>query len=220
MKMHGDKDHCAKEDPKNDTKDPKWIVGADKGVQNVVVWVRAPKDKFFQLTDDQKKRSDNIAIDQPFCMFEPHVVTFYPSYYDGAAKKQVPTGQTFKVLNSAPILHNTRWAGNAVLNPGVNANIQPKNDITVDAKPAAAGRSGEDFLQIKCDRHSWMTAFGWVFDHPFHAVTKPDGSFEIKGIPAGTELDIAYWHESMGNQPKVEKLAIKDGDNDFSKKIK
>ena len=32
-----------------------------------------------------------------------------------------------------------------------------------------------------------MNAYFMVFDHPFFAVTKPDGSFEITGVPAGKQ---------------------------------
>jgi hypothetical protein len=157
-------------------------------------------------------------MDQPFCMFEPRVVAVYPSYFDG--KKQVPTGQKFVAKNSAPIGHSTRWAGNTGFNSGQNLNVAANSESTINAKPAMDIRTGDDLIEIKCDKHGWMQGFAWVFDNPFHAVTKPDGTFEIKGIPTGTELDVVYWHESMGRTPKVEKMTLKDGDNDFSKKIK
>jgi hypothetical protein len=35
-----------------------------------------------------------------------------------------------------------------------------------------------------------------VFDHPFFAVTKPDGSFEITGVPAGEQQFILRHPES------------------------
>jgi hypothetical protein len=220
MKEQGDKDHCLKEDPNNDTKNPQWIVAPDKGVQNVVVWVRPQKRKYFELTDEQKKRADTVTIDQPFCMFQPHVVVHYPSYFYGKQKKQVATGQQFKVLNSAPILHNTRWKGSPALNDGRNENIQPKGEMVISAKPCGPTRSGEDLLNINCDRHSWMSGYAWVFDNPFHAVTKADGTYEIKGIPAGADVEVVYWHESMGRTPKVEQKKLNDGDNEFSPKLK
>ena len=36
-----------------------------------------------------------------------------------------------------------------------------------------------------------------VFDHPFFAVTEADGSFEIKGVPAG-DPDLIVWQEKVG----------------------
>ena len=36
-----------------------------------------------------------------------------------------------------------------------------------------------------------------VFDHPFFATTDKDGSFEIKGVPAGTQ-NLVLWQETVG----------------------
>ncbi len=36
-----------------------------------------------------------------------------------------------------------------------------------------------------------------VFDHPFFAVTKEDGSFEIDGVPAGSQ-NLVVWQERVG----------------------
>ena len=44
-----------------------------------------------------------------------------------------------------------------------------------------------------------MNAYAGVVTHPFFAVTKEDGSFEIKGLPAGT-YTIEMWHEQLGTQ--------------------
>jgi hypothetical protein len=217
MKDQGDKDHCLK----GDTKDQVWMVGPDKGVQNVVVWVRPPKGKYFKLaSDDQKKWSgEQPKLDQPFCQFIPHVLTLYPSYFDG--KKQESTGQKMKVVNSAPIGHNTAWQGqNPTLNPGWNEKINPNGEKDINAKPAKENRTGEDLLTFRCDLHKWMNAYAWVFDHPFSAVTKEDGTYEIKNVPAGAELEVVYWHESMGTKPKAEKKTLQDGENDFSPKVK
>ena len=52
-------------------------------------------------------------------------------------------------------------------------------------------------IAVACDIHSWMKAWIMVFDHPFFAVTGPDGSFEIKGVPAG-EQHLVVWQEKVG----------------------
>jgi len=36
-----------------------------------------------------------------------------------------------------------------------------------------------------------------IFDHPFFAVTGEDGSFEIKGVPAGSQ-NLVIWQEATG----------------------
>src|SRR5437764_6287611 len=99
VKMEKDPDYCKKTDPK---KLQVWDVGSNKGVANVVVWLRAPKGKCFKIPDDMKQwKGEPVKIDQPHCAFEPRVVALFPSYYDAKAKKQTPTGQKFEVLNDA-----------------------------------------------------------------------------------------------------------------------
>ena len=44
-----------------------------------------------------------------------------------------------------------------------------------------------------------MNAYVNVVPHPFFAVTKDDGSFEIKGLPAGS-YTLELWHERLGTQ--------------------
>jgi hypothetical protein len=44
-----------------------------------------------------------------------------------------------------------------------------------------------------------MVAWVGVMDNPFFSVTKADGSFEIKDLPAG-KYDIEAWHEKLGTQ--------------------
>jgi hypothetical protein len=57
----------------------------------------------------------------------------------------------------------------------------------------------EVMVPFRCDVHGWMAAYGGVLTHPYFAVSKPDGSFEIKGLPAGT-YTVEVWHEKLGTQ--------------------
>jgi hypothetical protein len=45
--------------------------------------------------------------------------------------------------------------------------------------------------------HPWPRAFLAVFDHPYFAVTKPDGTFAIDSVPPGRYTLVA-WHERTG----------------------
>ena len=47
-----------------------------------------------------------------------------------------------------------------------------------------------------------MNAYVNVVPHPFFAVTKDDGSFEIKGLPEGT-YTLELWHERLGTQTQA-----------------
>lgn len=207
--------HCKK----GDTDDPTWIVDpASKGVANVVVWVQAPAGQFFEVDTTKKCWPDKVEIDQPYCMFKPEVVTIFPTVFDGKAEK--PTGQKFFMKNSAPILHNSRIAGNALKNPPVNKNLAPAKD----GKPTEEEiklKADTQVIKVNCDVHKWMEGYIWAFDHPFAAVTKKDGSFEIPNAPAGAELTVMYWHASFGPRGKeFKKMTLKPGDNVIDLSVK
>jgi len=215
-----DKDYCHK----GDTKEQKWLVGPDKGVANVVVFIRAPEGHYFKIPADQQKAED-VIIDQPFCAFIPHVRAMFPSFYDPETKKQKKTNQVLRFKNSAEINHNTAVEGRKLVNDSKNEILPAKKgELVYNAK---AGRdtdvAPEDLLKVNCDIHKWMNARIAVFSNPYHDVTKEDGSYEIKGAPAGAEVITCYWHESMGDSlkdAKTEKLTLKDGDNTQDFKVK
>ena len=84
-------------------------------------------------------------------------------------------------------------------------------ELPIDAKPCRdRDVGGEDLINIKCDIHPWMSARALVFDHPYVAITKDDGTYEIKNAPEGAELEIVYWHEATG-KPTAKKLTLKSG---------
>ena len=58
----------------------------------------------------------------------------------------------------------------------------------------------EIMIPVGCDVHPWMRSYISVLDHPFFAVTKEDGKFEIKGLPAG-EYEIEAFHEKLKTRP-------------------
>ena len=83
------------------------------------------------------------------------------------------------IKSSDPVNHNVRYA--AFTNSPFNQILRPNGHI--DVKLVAERRP----IVVACDIHSWMKAYIMVFDHPFFAVTAADGSFEIKGVPAGEQ---------------------------------
>jgi hypothetical protein len=54
-----------------------------------------------------------------------------------------------------------------------------------------------------------MNAYVGVLDHPYYAVTKDDGKFELKDLPAGT-YTIEAWHEKFGTQTASVTIAEKE----------
>lgn len=214
----GDAPHCKM----GKTEDETWVVDkADKGVANVIVWLRAPRGKYFDIPEKSRDRaSETVTLGQPYCAFEPHVVALFPSYYDADSKKQKATGQKFKVVNNATISHNTNITPkDPIINPGgLNELLKAKAGDKVEErelklKPCKdADANGEQSFTVACNIHPWMKASGRIFDHPFFAITNKDGSFKIENAPAGAELELVYWHESMDAPKVLKKITVKEGE--------
>ena len=98
--------------------------------------------------------------------------------------------QTITFKSSDPVGHNVRYSGFS--NGSKNIALGP-NGYLRDQKLKAERRP----LPVNCDIHPWMKGWVMVFDHPFFAVTSDDGSFEITGVPAGTQ-NLVLWQEKVG----------------------
>src|SRR5260370_878204 len=212
-----DKDHCLK-GPKED---PTWIVDKDsKGVKNVVVWLRAPAGKFFDLPPDQQKPAVPVVkIDQPFCAFEPHVALAFPSFYDAPDKKQKKKGQELIVDNSAPMAHNTNYTpSKPLLDSGDNLQLSSGKNAKISLFDKQTDRAGnEDIILLKCNIHTWMRGYVVALDHPYATITNDKGEFEIKNVPAGSDLVVVGWHEAgeyfLPEKAKGQKIdALKDNE--------
>jgi hypothetical protein len=68
----------------------------------------------------------------------------------------------------------------------------------------------EVMMPVKCNQHPWMKAYINVAANPFYAITKPDGTFEITGLPPG-DYTIAALHEKLGE--RTQKIAVGPKDN-------
>ena len=62
---------------------------------------------------------------------------------------------------------------------------------------AFTAKEADVIIPFKCDVHGWMNAYVGVLDHPYFAVTGPDGTFDLKTLPPGT-YTIEAWHEKLG----------------------
>ena len=181
-----------------------------------MVWIKAPKDTYFPLPPNFKPNKTPVVIDQPHCVFLPRVSAFNPiTIVDG---KEVETGQKVIFKNSAVVAHNTRVVGDGIKNAGFNTTLPPQGEIEKTFKPQRLA------LLIQCDIHSWMAAKLFVFDHPYYAITKEDGTFEIPQVPAGAEVSVIAWHEGTGwALPELGKgraTTLKAGKNTFDIELK
>jgi len=129
-----------------------------------------------------------LLLDQVECQFVPRVMI-------------VPVGTAVTVRNSDPLTHNVHTA--AFENRPVNRSQPPGGPaLSLDF-------SAPELVHIRCDLHPWMGAWIAVVDHPYNALTGPDGRFAIENIPPGT-YRITTWHESLGRTTREVVVAAED----------
>jgi hypothetical protein len=162
------------------------VVADDKGnLANVIVFIKA--DDPTALGGEPPKQP--AVLDQTGCQYVPHVMS-------------VTVGQDLLVKNSDGFLHNVHSL--ATVNPAFNFG-QPNVDPGKKADPLKATET----FRVKCDVHPWMSAYIGVFEHPFHAVTKEDGTYAIKGKLPDGDYTIVAWHEKLGETEQ--QVTVKDG---------
>jgi plastocyanin len=157
------------------------VATADGSLANVFIYVKAGLPaKTWPVP--QKP----TTVTQAGCIYQPHVIG-------------VMAGQNVEFLNNDPTGHNVHPLPK--VNNEWNQSQPPKGDpiIRTFAKP-------EIGLMVKCNLHPWMRVYVNVVEHPFYAVTGPDGSFSIKNLPAG-DYTLAAWHERFGTQEFKVKVA-------------
>lgn len=148
-----------------------------KGVQFGFAYVTKPVGTNPNAEKELISKSAEVEIDQKGCRFVPHAVAVHKD-------------QALLFKNSDAVGHNVRYS---TFNNGAQNQMVAQNG-KMESKFASGERNPSE---VKCDIHPWMSGQFMVFDHPFFAVTGPDGSFEIKGVPAGTQSFIVR-HETRG----------------------
>jgi hypothetical protein len=140
------------------------------GLGNAVVWIAGvesgkalPVDKRLDLASEE-------------CRLDPQV-------------QAAVVGSTFNVFNDDRLIHRLtffRFGTHDTLTvmPFFNTGqLVPSERIA-----KAAG-----LVEVRCAQHPWTHAYIAVFDHPYFAVTKPDGTFRIDSVPAGN-YRMMIWH--------------------------
>ncbi|HEV3164489.1 MAG TPA: hypothetical protein VGZ22_10725 [Isosphaeraceae bacterium] len=147
-----------------------------KGVEFGFAYLPKPVGKNADAEKELLARQPQVVLDQKACQFVPHSIALHQS-------------QPLVFQSSDAANHNVRFSG--FTNAGYNKILPPngKDEVHLVAEKTP--------IKVQCDIHNWMSGYIKVFDHPFFAVTKADGSFEIKGVPAG-EQKLIVWHETVG----------------------
>ncbi len=150
---------------------------ATKGVKDSFAYLVKPSGDYKAAEAALVEKTPEVVVDQVNCEYVPYATV-------------VHTDQKLIFKSSDPVGHNVDFK--PFSNTPVNQMLPPNGKMAyaikkVERRPAAA----------VCSIHPWMK--GWVFivDHPFAVVTKADGSFEISGVPAGTQ-QLVLWQSSKG----------------------
>jgi hypothetical protein len=171
-KSQKDPDVCAKDETiysRDLVIDPK-----SKGISGAFAYLVRPKGDSSAQVKELLTKKPKVVLDQKGCEFQPYALPFHAD-------------QVLVIKSSDPKSHNVRYSGFS--NSGINQTVAPSGEIEVKL---VADRLP---LELHCDIHTWMNGYLMVFDHPFFTTTAVDGSFEIKGIPAG-EQNLIVWQKS------------------------
>jgi plastocyanin len=172
---------CAKLHPTGLTAED-IVVGADGGLQNVVVFIsEGLGDRTYDLPQQP------VVIEQKGCVYQPHLVA-------------VRTNQELDVVNNDALTHN--------LHP-VPANNREWNKAQAPGTRVDMTFAREEIaIPMKCNVHPWMRTYIAVFKHPYFAVTGKGGRFELNNLPPGN-YTIQAWHEKLGTS--TQKISVGPG---------
>jgi hypothetical protein len=207
FKDHPDAPHLFKA-PSEQLLDPTWRIDPNtRGVANVCVYIKRPANGKLPILAEDKKRVDPVIMDAPFGVYVPHMVAVYPEWFDGNERGE--TGQKLILKNSSPVGHSHRAIGNPKYQDHLGRSFPPTAEATLKLKPQPLP------VSVQCDIHTWMQAYVWVFDHPYCAITKEDGTFTIPRVPVGMDVQVMAWHESQGwlFTKEGKTLSLKQGKN-------
>jgi len=158
------------------------VDSASNGIRDVVIYLTGPAkfpvgDPKWVHADYMATKDATLEFDQKQCVFLTHMLAMRSS-------------QKLNILNSDPVGHNTKIDATGRAQQ-LNATIPASNNSLYEPK----GEAQEPF-NVSCSIHPWMSARMIVRDSPYFAVTKADGSFEIKNVPAGVPLEFRVWQEA------------------------
>ncbi|HEX2327639.1 MAG TPA: DUF2012 domain-containing protein [Candidatus Angelobacter sp.] len=130
--------------------------------------------------------SEPAVVDQKQCRYVPRVLG-------------VMVGQPFEVTTHDQAIHN--------VHPMPSKNTQWNETQMPDDKPIVKKFTAPEMMvRLQCNQHPWMRAYVNVMTNPYFAVSKPDGSFEIKNLPPG-EYTLAAVHEKFGEKTMKVKVS-------------
>jgi hypothetical protein len=167
--------YCAKLHESSPAKMENVTVGANGGLQNVVLYISEGLSGA-----GAAPASPEPAVDQHNCLYVPHVMV-------------VDADQKFKVTTSDQTTHNIH----PLPAPG-SSNIGWNKSQPPGAPAIETSWKTPEAISVKCNIHPWMHGWHVVVKGPY-AITDENGNFTIKGVPPGS-YTVTAWQEEYGTQ--------------------
>lgn len=159
------------------------LVQKDSGLGGVVVWLEGVRSG--KALPVEKR----IELESNHCLLSPRV-------------QAAVAGSAVNVIGHDAFRQHLRFL--AAGDSAARATILLGKDEQVIPSELPAKAPG--LVIVRDVDHAWPRAFLAVFDHPYFAVTKPDGSFSIEGVPPG-KYTLVAWHERAGRTEQAVELA-------------
>ncbi len=151
-------------------------VNADGTLPNAFVYVSKGAENLSKAAPREA-----VTLEQKECEYEPHVLG-------------ITVGQPLRVVTLDPTSHNIH--------------ITPKSghDFDVTQQPGSSAvitkfSQPQTMVPVHCNIHPWMQAYIGVVTNPYYAVTGGEGTFQIKGVPAGN-YTLSVWAATFGTQER------------------
>lgn len=187
-----DNPDCAALYPNGLPKTKFYVVGANGELADVIISLKGVAGKSTGAS------VASVTLDQKGALYVPQILA-------------IQTGQKLIVKNSDSFVHNVHTK------PAPESGNPESNQVQMGNGPdlSYAFDKPEMFMKFQCDVHPWMFAWVSVFDHPYFAVSGPDGKFTIKNVPPG-KYTIEAVHRKLGTQTAEIEVKDSGATQDFS----
>jgi len=178
LKVDTDVECCGR----HDIRDESLMVGDDRGLANVYVYVRT---RGVEISPELEEAAEpQVLLDNSDCIFIPHCLKIWC------------TKQELYTINTQPIADNVAFSplgdvpANIIL-PKCDDPDQPTSATWTFRRPQSVP------VPISCNYHKWESGYILPRENPYTAISAGDGTFRIPKLPAG-ELEFQVWHERIG----------------------
>ena len=169
----------------------KWVLDGKGGVGNVVVWIQPPANDYFQVDPNDKTWPDQVELNTAALRLHParHLGWCRRWWTPTTPPRRSRPARSSSCRTPRPCRTTRRGIRRTATNSswGRCRRARRRRRSTLKGNNA--------LVHFSCNIHPWMDAYVWVFNHPYADVTKTDGTYEIKNVPAGSKVRITAWHE-------------------------